>query len=289
MNLPEKKAAVFRAVLKLLRQGRPLGDLKVSEIAEAAGIGKGTVYEYFPSREELLRDAMQYSRAQGFQELYAAISDAEGFEARWKVIEITARQLLECSSVFFSQVPSMGFPQAALYDICGGPQERADTRRMIGEIMNCLTTAAVEEGLRAFHGAGRRFEKKGEFHGAMVYDDYAHHPHELQALLTTAAGLCIAIPALFFLSCFQGKVRRVADALNKAGNAALLADGGPGITVRAGAEPLQPGDIPRGGGTAEGASCPESPEPRGSAPEGREAPQCRDAAGEGLPDGGRSC
>ena len=67
MNLPEKKAAVFRAVLKLLRQGRPLGDLKVSEIAEAAGIGKGTVYEYFPSREELLRDAMQYSRAQGFQ------------------------------------------------------------------------------------------------------------------------------------------------------------------------------------------------------------------------------
>ena len=81
----------------------------------------------------------------------------------------------------------------------------------------------------------------------------------------------------------------VADALNKAGNAALLANGGPGITVRAGAEPLQPGDIPRGGGTAEGDSCPESPEPRGSAPEGREAPQCRDNAGERLPDGGRSC
>ena len=56
MSMPEKKAAVFRAVLHLLRQGRPLGDLKVSEIAEAAGIGKGTVYEYFPSREELLRD-----------------------------------------------------------------------------------------------------------------------------------------------------------------------------------------------------------------------------------------
>ena len=56
---------------------------------------------------------------------------------------------------------------------------------------HCLNVpaAAVEEGLRAFHGAGRRFEKKGEFHGAMVYDDYAHHPHELQALLTTAKSL----------------------------------------------------------------------------------------------------
>ena len=56
---------------------------------------------------------------------------------------------------------------------------------------HCLKVpaAAVEEGLRAFHGAGRRFEKKGEFNGAAVYDDYAHHPHELQALLTTAQGL----------------------------------------------------------------------------------------------------
>ena len=147
MSMPEKKAAVFRAVLHLLRQGRPLGDLKVSAIAEAAGIGKGTVYEYFPSREELLRDAMQYSRAQGFAELYEAISTAEGFAGRWRVIEETARQLMQCGSVFFSQMPSAGFPQAALQDICGGPQERADTRRMIGEIMTCLTAAAVEEGL----------------------------------------------------------------------------------------------------------------------------------------------
>ena len=48
---------------------------------------------------------------------------------------------------------------------------------------------AAAAGLLAFHGAGRRFEKKGEFHGAMVYDDYAHHPHELQALLSTVKGL----------------------------------------------------------------------------------------------------
>ena len=52
-----------------------------------------------------------------------------------------------------------------------------------------IPAGAMEEGLAAFHGAGRRFEKKGEYHGAMVYDDYAHHPHELQALLTTAMGL----------------------------------------------------------------------------------------------------
>lgn len=48
---------------------------------------------------------------------------------------------------------------------------------------------AVEEGLDAFTGAGRRFEKKGVFHGADIYDDYAHHPDELRALLVMAKTL----------------------------------------------------------------------------------------------------
>ena len=48
---------------------------------------------------------------------------------------------------------------------------------------------AVEEGLAAFTGAGRRFERKGTCNGADVYDDYAHHPDELHALLTTARTL----------------------------------------------------------------------------------------------------
>ena len=42
---------------------------------------------------------------------------------------------------------------------------------------------AVKYGLAGFNGAGRRFEFKGKFNGADVYDDYAHHPGELRALL----------------------------------------------------------------------------------------------------------
>ncbi len=48
---------------------------------------------------------------------------------------------------------------------------------------------AVRDGLAAFRGAGRRFEHKGTYHGAEVYDDYAHHPGELQALLSAARTL----------------------------------------------------------------------------------------------------
>jgi len=48
---------------------------------------------------------------------------------------------------------------------------------------------AVKYGLAGFNGAGRRFEFKGKFNGADVYDDYAHHPGELKVLLDTVETL----------------------------------------------------------------------------------------------------
>ena len=49
----------------------------------------------------------------------------------------------------------------------------------------CLgcSPAAIRYGLAGFSGANRRFEFKGRFNGAEIYDDYAHHPGELKALL----------------------------------------------------------------------------------------------------------
>jgi len=38
-------------------------------------------------------------------------------------------------------------------------------------------------GIDTFHGARRRLEYKGEYNGAQIYDDYAHHPDELAATI----------------------------------------------------------------------------------------------------------
>ena len=46
-----------------------------------------------------------------------------------------------------------------------------------------IPARAVRQGLEGFFGAGRRFELLGHYKGADVYDDYAHHPAELHALL----------------------------------------------------------------------------------------------------------
>ncbi|MDO4982070.1 MAG: UDP-N-acetylmuramate--L-alanine ligase [Eubacteriales bacterium] len=46
-----------------------------------------------------------------------------------------------------------------------------------------IRPSSVKYGLSGFNGAGRRFEFKGKYNGADIYDDYAHHPGELKALL----------------------------------------------------------------------------------------------------------
>lgn len=64
-------------------------------------------------------------------------------------------------------------------------------------ILNALATVAVCElsnidiqkaakGIETFKGTHRRFEKKGFLNGAVVIDDYAHHPTEIKATLAAA-------------------------------------------------------------------------------------------------------
>lgn len=44
----------------------------------------------------------------------------------------------------------------------------------------------IQKGLSSFAGTDRRFQLKGEVGGVTIIDDYAHHPTEIQATLTSA-------------------------------------------------------------------------------------------------------
>ena len=49
-----------------------------------------------------------------------------------------------------------------------------------------LTAETIKKGLLHFGGTDRRFQYKGKVGGVTVIDDYAHHPTEIRATLTTA-------------------------------------------------------------------------------------------------------
>lgn len=59
-ELPEKVLLLYQAVMELIAQGEDMSDIKVSMITQRAGIGKGTAYDYFDSKEEMIICAVVY-------------------------------------------------------------------------------------------------------------------------------------------------------------------------------------------------------------------------------------
>lgn len=63
-----------------------------------------------------------------------------------------------------------------------------------------IEPSAIIAGLEAFTGTGRRFETLGEEKGALIIDDYAHHPTEIRATLAAARA---AYPGRRLVAVFQ--------------------------------------------------------------------------------------
>ncbi|MBS4028343.1 MAG: UDP-N-acetylmuramate--L-alanine ligase [Ignavibacteriales bacterium] len=82
--------------------------------------------------------------------------------------------------------------------------------------------AKVKSGIEKFSGVYRRWEKKGEANGIILFDDYAHHPTECRATLSGAKSgwrkkriVCVFQPHLY---------SRTRDFYEEFGKAFLLAD-----------------------------------------------------------------
>ena len=60
------------------------------------------------------------------------------------------------------------------------------TAAFIAALIQGCTPAQCVSGLESFTGTHRRFEFRGEVSGVRVFDDYAHHPTEIDAVLRAA-------------------------------------------------------------------------------------------------------
>ena len=56
----EKEISVFKGVMALSKEGKKIYNITVQDIAKAANMGKGTLYEYFPSKEDIIINTLVY-------------------------------------------------------------------------------------------------------------------------------------------------------------------------------------------------------------------------------------
>ena len=65
-QVPPKVRSMYTAVLQFIEEGADVANIPVSSITERAGIGKGTAYEYFDTKEEIVVCGIMYHVQQVF-------------------------------------------------------------------------------------------------------------------------------------------------------------------------------------------------------------------------------
>ena len=148
-NLPEKVLKIFNAVEKLAEQGKDVTTLKVSEISSMAGIGKGTTYEYFESREEMISKAVFYSISKSIGMILQIFKEEIGFKENfYKMMDyIWSRRLDEnATRSVFEVLRTIQKPENAFFGM----------KSVNGEKMITESFAAIEKELISYMEKGMK-------------------------------------------------------------------------------------------------------------------------------------
>lgn len=119
-DTPGKVLELYRAVEEMILEDIDINTVKVSAIAERAGIGKGTVYDYFDTKEELLACAVVFYLRKIGSEIRKMINEGKSFQDR---INILLEAILQ----------ENGHPQCLLMRYIHISMDRSDYSRIIRE------------------------------------------------------------------------------------------------------------------------------------------------------------
>lgn len=96
-----KVRAIYQAVFELLEEGADLNSLTVSEITKKAGIGKGTAYEYFSDKEEMIGRAIYYNVELFCQKIYEETKKEKNLSDKINYILLAMeRQVPDANCIF---------------------------------------------------------------------------------------------------------------------------------------------------------------------------------------------
>lgn len=83
IQLSEKEIAIFNGLISLIKKGTNPYTIKVIDIARAADVGKGTIYDYFNSKEEAISKAIIYNINDEIIRGYTRVNTKDSFKDKF--------------------------------------------------------------------------------------------------------------------------------------------------------------------------------------------------------------
>lgn len=156
-----KEVAVFRAVLTLAGRGVNLTEVKMQQIADAAGMGKGTLYEYFTSKEQLLTDTVSWCVLHELETVTALPDEAADFDQLMQRTADYIEQLVTRRAVAYKMLATVQHRKGP--PGCG---EASELEQRCQQLIYAETGRAYELARRTLPQAG---DLDADFFGYMLF------------------------------------------------------------------------------------------------------------------------
>lgn len=106
-HVPPKVLAMYDAVVAMLAEGVDAVSIRVSTITERAGIGKGTAYEYFDTKDEIVACAIVYYLRRIFVWLGEQLESRKNFGEQVNFLLDVVEEKKHCKEGFLRFVQMM--------------------------------------------------------------------------------------------------------------------------------------------------------------------------------------
>ncbi len=138
-ELPPKVRQLYNAVLELISQGVDVNTIKVSDITQKAGIGKGTAYDYFDTKEDIIICALIHAVAGMIARIKVELSLYHTFQEQVeKLFDAVEKEMLEreCFMRFVHMMTDSSFCGKALQQRTSLDEHKeCDAMRMLAEMV----------------------------------------------------------------------------------------------------------------------------------------------------------
>lgn len=143
----EKEIAIFNGLIELIKNGANPYSIKVSDIAKASNVGKGTIYDYFSSKEEAISKAILYSINKEIECACRRIREKEKFKEKFYEILYIMAESLENHKSTFSMLLAAGGIQEFYEYLVDGEYDFSDIFNVASNIIEHILQAGYKEGI----------------------------------------------------------------------------------------------------------------------------------------------
>lgn len=170
-NISEKKKAIFESTLELIQEhgfhGAPM-----SQVAKNAGVAAGTIYHYFESKDELIRELYVYNKSRVVDIVAQAIEGNATYKEKfYKIWQNLYEFYIQNPNVliFFEQFVNSPFNtnkcpnhfQGELFEFFKNGQLQKEIKNIRPEILMILTLGSISSTAK-IHKFGNIPVKKAE-------------------------------------------------------------------------------------------------------------------------------